>query len=84
MLLTSNIMRCARWKGYPFHVKQDMTSEALYRCTRACERADPSMGPQKVFSYFIRTIWLAFKRAVDRYYKDIEEKDTYMRGLLRG
>lgn len=65
------MMKTPRWRGYPLDVKADMQSSALLRCMRACVLADTSMGAQKVMSYFIRAIWLAFKRVVDSYYDDL-------------
>ena len=52
-----------------------MKSEALYRCMRACRLANLSLGPKKLFSYFTRTVWLAYLTAVMRNYKHIERKN---------
>ena len=42
---------------------------------RACRLAKLEFGPQKLFSYFTRTVWLAYLTAVMRNYKQIERKN---------
>lgn len=59
-----------------------MQSEALYRCMRACRRAKLELGPKKIFSYFTRTVWLAFSNVVMRNYKQIERKNKFMHDEL--
>ena len=59
-----------------------MKSEALYRCMRACSRANLSLGPKKLFSYFTRTVWLAFLRVVMMNYKHIERKNKFIHDEL--
>ena len=59
-----------------------MQSEALYRCMRACRLADLSLGQKKLFSYFTRTVWLAFLNVVMRNYKQIERKNKWIHDEL--
>ena len=59
-----------------------MQSEALYRCMRACSRANLDLGPKKIFSYFTRTVWLAFLRVVMMNYKQIERKNKFIHDEL--
>ena len=59
-----------------------MLSEALYRCMRACRLANISLGPKKIFSYFTRTVWLAFLNVVMRNYKQIERKNKFIHDEL--
>ena len=73
--LTENVMSSNSWNRYPYAQKQDMQSEALYRCMRACRLAKLELGPKKIFSYFTRTVWLAFLNVVMRNYKQIERKN---------
>ena len=70
------------WNRYPHAQKQDMQSEALYRCMRACRLAKLEFGPQKIFSYFTRTVWLAFLRVVMMNYKQIERKNKFIHDEL--
>ena len=70
------VMRNKRWRGYPQDLKDDMKSRAMERCMRGCQLVKLELGPQKVFSYFTRIIWLAFsvetithKEAVNRHYR---------------
>ena len=80
--LTENVMSSGCWNRYPHAQKQDMQSEALYRCMRACRRANISLGPKKIFSYFTRTVWLAFLRVVMMNYKHIERKNQWIHDEL--
>ena len=80
--LTENVMSSGCWNRYPHAQKQDMQSEALYRCMRACRRANLSLGPKKIFSYFTRTVWLAFLRVVMMNYKQIERKNKFIHDEL--
>ena len=59
-----------------------MQSEALYRCMRACRLAKLDLGPKKIFSYFTRTVWLAFLSTVMRNYKQIERKNKWIHDEL--
>ena len=59
-----------------------MQSEALYRCMRACRLADLSLGQKKLFSYFTRTVWLAFLRVVMMNYKQIERRNAWIHDEL--
>ena len=59
-----------------------MQSEALYRCMRACRLANLSLGQKKLFSYFTRTVWLAFLNVVMRNYKQIERKNKFIHDEL--
>ena len=59
-----------------------MQSEALYRCMRACRLAKLELGPKKIFSYFTRTVWLAFLRIVMMNYKHIERKNKFIHDEL--
>ena len=49
---------------------------------RACSRANLSLGPKKLFSYFTRTVWLAYLTAVMRNYKQIERKNKWIHDEL--
>lgn len=67
-----------RWRGYAWDLKEDMKSRAMMRCMRGCQLVKMELGPQKVFSYFTRIIWLAFsvetishKEEVNRHYRYI-------------
>ena len=80
--LTENVMSSNSWNRYPPAQKQDMHSEALYRCMRACRLAKLEFGPQKLFSYFTRTVWLAFLRVVMMNYKQIERKNKFIHDEL--
>ena len=80
--LTENVMSSGCWNRYPHAQKQDMQSEALYRCMRACRRANLSLGPKKLFSYMTRTVWLAFLRVVMMNYKQIERKNKFIHDEL--
>ena len=80
--LTENVMSSNSWNGYPPAQKQDMHSEALYRCMRACRLAKLELGPKKLFSYFTRTVWLAFLRVVMMNYKQIERKNKFIHDEL--
>ena len=70
------------WNRYPPAQKQDMQSEALYRCMRACRLANLSLGQKKVFSYFTRAVWLAYLNVVMRNYKQIERKNKFIHDEL--
>ena len=70
------------WNRYPPAQKQDMQSEALYRCMRACRLANLSLGPKKLFSYFTRAVWLAYLNVVMRNYKQIERKNKFIHDEL--
>ena len=70
------------WNRYPPAQKQDMQSEATYRCMRACRLANLSLGQKKLFSYFTRTVWLAFLRVVMMNYKQIERKNKFIHDAL--
>ena len=59
-----------------------MQSAALYRCMRACRRANLSLGRKTIFSYFTRTVWLAFLRVVMMNYKQIERKNKWIHDEL--
>ena len=59
-----------------------MQSEALYRCMRACRLSNVELGPKKLFSYFTRTVWLAFLNVVMRNYKQIERKNKFIHDEL--
>ena len=59
-----------------------MQSEALYRCMRACRLAKLELGPKKLFSYFTRTVWLAYMTTVMRNYKQIERKNKFIHDEL--
>ena len=80
--LTENIMSSGCWNRYPHAQKQDMQSEALYRCMRACRLAKLELGPKKIFSYFTRAVWLAFLNVVMRNYKQIERKNKFIHDEL--
>ena len=80
--LTDNVMSSGCWNRYPHAQKQDMQSEALYRCMRACRMAKLELGPKKLFSYFTRTVWLAFLRVVMMNYKHIERKNQWIHDEL--
>ena len=80
--LTENVMSSGCWNRYPPTQKQDMQSEALYRCMRACRLAKLELGPKKLFSYFTRTVWLAYLTAVMRNYKQIERKNKFIHDEL--
>ena len=80
--LTENVLSSSSWNRYPHAQKQDMQSEALYRCMRACRLADLSLGQKKLFSYFTRTVWLAFLNVVMRNYKQIERKNKFIHDEL--
>ena len=80
--LTDNVMSSGCWNRYPHAQKQDMQSEALYRCIRACSLANLSLGQKKLFSYFTRTVWLAFLRVVMMNYKHIERKNKFIHDEL--
>ena len=70
------------WNRYPPAQKQDMQSEALYRCMRACRLAKLELGPKKLFSYFTRAVWLAYLNVVMRNYKHIERRNTWIHDEL--
>ena len=59
-----------------------MQSEALYRCMRACRLAKLELGHKKLFSYFTRTVWLAFLRVVMMNYKHIERRNKWIHDEL--
>ena len=80
--LTENVISSNSWNRYPHAQKQDMQSEALYRCMRACRLAKLELGPQKLFSYFTRAVWLAYLTAVMRNYKHIERKNKFIHDEL--
>ena len=80
--LTENVMSSNSWNRYPPAQKQDMQSEALYRCMRACRLADLSLGQKKLFSYFTRTVWLAYLNVVMRNYKHIERRNKFIHDEL--
>ena len=80
--LTENVLSSGCWNRYPPAQKQDMQSEALYRCMRACRLANLSLGPKKLFSYFTRAVWLAYLTAVMRNYKQIERKNKFIHDQL--
>ena len=80
--LTENVISSGCWCRYPTEQKQDMQSEALYRCMRACRLANISLGPKKIFSYFTRTVWLAYLTAVMRNYKQIERRNKWIHDEL--
>ena len=80
--LTENVMSSNSWNRYPPAQKQDMQSEALYRCMRACRLANLSLGQKKLFSYFTRTVWLAYLNVVVRNYKQIERKNQWIHDEL--
>ena len=80
--LTENVLSSNSWNRYPHAQKQDMQSEALYRCMRACRLAKLELGPKKLFSYFTRTVWLAFLNVVMRNYKQIERKNKFIHDEL--
>ena len=80
--LTENVLSSGCWCRYPPAQKQDMQSEALYRCMRACRLAKLELGPKKIFSYFTRTVWLAFLRVVMMNYKQIERKNKFIHDEL--
>ena len=80
--LTENVISSNSWNRYPHAQKQDMQSEALYRCMRACRLARLELGPKKLFSYFTRTVWLAYLTAVMRNYKQIERKNKFIHDEL--
>ena len=80
--LTENVLSSGCWNRYPPTQKQDMQSEALYRCMRACRLAKLELGPKKIFSYFTRTVWLAFLNVVMRNYKQIERKNKFIHDEL--
>ena len=80
--LTENVLSSGCWCRYPTEQKQDMQSEALYRCMRACRLAKLELGPKKLFSYFTRTVWLAYLTAVMRNYKHIERKNKFIHDEL--
>ena len=80
--LTENVMSSGCWNRYPHAQKQDMQSEALYRCMRACRMAKLELGPKKIFSYITRTVWLAFLRVVMMNYKQIERKNKFIHDEL--
>ena len=80
--LTENVLSSSSWNRYPHAQKQDMQSEALYRCMRACRLADLSLAQKKLFSYFTRTVWLAYLRVVMMSYKQIERKNRWIHDEL--
>ena len=80
--LTENVISSNSWNRYPHAQKQDMQSEAIYRCMRACRLAKLELGPKKLFSYFTRTVWLAYLTAVMRNYKQIERKNKFIHDEL--
>ena len=80
--LTENVLSSGCWCRYPHAQRQDMQSEALYRCMRACRLANLSLGPKKLFSYFTRTVWLAYLTAVMRNYKQIERRNKWIHDEL--
>lgn len=80
--LTENVMSSNNWNRYPHAQKQDMQSEALYRCMRACRLAKLELGPKKIFSYFTRTVWLAYLNVVMRNYKQIERRNKWIHDEL--
>ena len=80
--LTENVLSSGCWCRYPPAQKQDMQSEALYRCMRACRLANIELGQKKLFSYFTRTVWLAFLRVVMINYKQIERKNKFIHDEL--
>ena len=80
--LTENVLSSNSWNRYPPAQKQDMQSEALYRCMRACRLAKLELGPQKLFSYFTRAVWLAYMTVVMRNYKQIERKNKFIHDEL--
>ena len=49
---------------------------------RACRLANVELGPQKIFSYFTRAVWLAYLTAVMRNYKLIERKNKFIHDEL--
>ena len=59
-----------------------MQSEALYKCMRACRLAKLELGPKKLFSYFTRTVWLAYLTVVMRNYKHIERRNKWIHDEL--
>lgn len=80
--LTENVLSSGCWNRYPPAQKQDMQSEALYRCMRACRLAKLELGPKKIFSYFTRTVWLAYLNVVVRNYKQVERKNKWIHDEL--
>ena len=76
------MLSSSSWNRYPNAQKQDMKSEALYRCMIACRRSKLELGPKKIFSYFTRTVWLAFLNVVMRNYKQIERKNKFIHDEL--
>ena len=80
--LTENVLSSGAWCRYPPAQKQDMQSEALYRCMRACRLAKLELGPQKLFSYFTRAVWLAYLTAVMRNYRHIERRNKWIHDEL--
>ena len=49
---------------------------------RACRLAKLELGPKKLFSYFTRTVWLAYLTAVMRNYKHIERRNKWIHDEL--
>ena len=49
---------------------------------RACRLAKLELGPKKLFSYFTRTVWLAFLRVVMMNYKQIERRNAWIHDEL--
>lgn len=80
--MCDNVLSSRCWCGYPHHQKEDMKSLALLRCVGACAKADPNLGASKVFSYFSRTIWLAYSNSVMKEYDLVEKKAKYLRDQL--
>ena len=80
--LTENVLSSGCWNRYPPAQKQDMQSEALYKCMRACRLAKLELGHKKLFSYFTRTVWLAYLTVVMKNYKQIERKNKFIHDEL--
>lgn len=54
---------------YPNYLKEDMVSQALYKCIKALKTVKADVEPKSMFSYFTRTCWCGFLEVLTKYYK---------------
>lgn len=74
----SLILDAPSWRRYSQELKEEMRSSACVSAMRACKLVKLELGPQKVFSYFTRAIWVAFMNVAKKHYAHVNGHFRYI------
>ena len=69
-MIAKKLLGSPKYRGYPYHLKEDMTSAALIKCLKNVHNFKEKYS-DKAFSYYTRCCEFAFWEVLGRHYQQV-------------